>query len=78
MTPIGRRILWISQLLATVAISIGILALSGTVVSERRIPLDSSVALPIPTGIALTSLGVALFATIEYVKRRNGNRPNPK
>lgn len=77
MSPLSRRALWISQLLATVAISIGILALCGGVATERMIPLDSSVAMAIPTAIAVTSLGVALFCTIEYVKRRlNGNRPH--
>lgn len=77
MSPLGRRTLWISQLLATVAISIGILALCGSGATGRLIPLDSSVAMAIPTAIAVTSLGVSIFCTIEYVKRRlNGNRPH--
>lgn len=81
MNEIWRRILWISQLLATVSLSIGILALCGYMGNHVRLyQWDSqSVAMAIPTAVAVASLGVSLFCTIEYIKRRiNGNRPPHK
>jgi len=78
MTELWRRILWIAQMLCTVALGIGLVALSGYASSYERLYHwnSSSVGMAIPTAVAVSSLGLSLFSLIEYVKRRNGKRPN--
>lgn len=71
-----RRVLWISQLLATISTGIGLVALSGYASDQRGLYQWNkvSVGMAIPTAIAVTATGLGLFCTIEFLKRRqNGN-----
>lgn len=70
------RVLWICQLLATISLGIGLVALSGYASDQTSLYQwnKASVGMAIPTAIAVSATGLGLFCTIEYLKRRrNGN-----